>query len=344
VRSFREDPRGLKRWAPLLEDALRRRGTAAPPALVTILRTAAFREELRGQAYRRVSGQVLALLAGAGVPFLVLDGLALERDYPRPALRHSHDLEILLPQPGDLRRIPPMLGELGAQRVPPPEPASDSAILLQHPSGLPIVLGTRLFRTPHHHVRTESLWNRRSAVVLAGVPAHVLAPDDALLHVLGHAATSPSRTSLQWVADAWFLLDRHPDLDWRRLLVTAREGQLRLVLAAMLPYLRRDLGALVPADALERVAEAAAVAPRVERDGLLAAVRGSGDGGLRRVVRGLAPRARLRLLLWLLAPSPAYLRRVYEPPSAAILPFLYGYRPLAYAARALSGRLGALPG
>ena len=341
IRCFREDSRGLKRWAPLLEESLRRHGLRPPPALATVLRAAAFQEELRSRAYRRIVGEVLSGLRAAEVPLLVLKGPALaELVYPRPTLRHSHDLELLVRGPADLDRAVTVLRRLGVRRSPAPWPVPAGAVLLLHQTGLPIGLQTGLFRTPHHHVPTESVWIRRAPTTLAGVPAHVLAPDDMLLHVLGHAASSPSRRSLQWVADAWFVLQRHPDLDWTRLLGTAHEGHLGLALAAMLPYLSREVGASIPEDVLARVARAGEDAPRVERDALLAAVRAAG-GSLRQLSGALASRReRLRLLLWLLGPSPTYLRRVHGSRAAALLPFLYVYRPLAYAVRVLRpGRL-----
>jgi len=336
IRVFREDSRGLKRWAPLLQDALRRHEVVPPPALATVLRAAAFQEELRTREYQRIVREVLSRLQAAEVPVLVLKGPALaERVYPRPALRHSHDLELLVRQPHDLDRVVNLLVPLGARPMPPTWPAPADAVLLQHATGLPIGLCTRLFRTPHYHIPTEALWARRSAATLAGVPAQALAPDDTLLHILGHAASSPARASLQWVADAWFLLHRHPDLDWGRLVRTAREGRLGLTLAAMLPYLAGELGASIPGEVLTRVRRAGEAAPRIERDALLAGVRAPGDGGLRRLFRAASPRERLGLLFWLLGPSPEYLRQVYGPRLAALLPLLYAYRPIAYAARLL---------
>lgn len=337
IRSFREDSRGLKRWAPLLEDSLRRHRLPVPAALSTMLRAAAFQEELRTREYRRIVGEILSRLRNEAVEVLVLKGLALaELVYPRPALRHSHDLELLVRRPDDLDRAVTALGRLGARTLPPVRPLPTGAVLLQHGTGLPIGLQTSVFRAPHHDVSTEILWSRRSSTALAGVPANVLAPDDMLLHVLGHTASGRSRTPLQWVADAWFLLQRHPDLDWARLLRTAQEGHLRLALAAMLPYLAREVGAVIPVDVLARATEAARTAPRVERDAMLAAVRSVDGGGLRRLLGALGSRRdRLRLILWLLAPSPAYLRHVHGSRAAALLPILYVFRPVVYAARVM---------
>lgn len=336
---FRQDTRGLKRWMPLLHDALLRNGLTAAPELATVLRTAAFQEELRSERYQGIVGETLARLQAAGVPFLTLKGPALERLYPHPALRHNHDLELLLREPTDLGRVITLLERVGARPASAPEAAPSGSRVLEHAAGLPIRLSTRLFRTPHYQIATESLWTRRSTVALAGAPAQVLAPDDTLLHVLGHAASSASRTSLQWVADAWFLLQRHPELEWSRLESTACEGQLRLVLTATLPYLARELGAAIPESVLTRVTRGAEAIPRVERDALLSSLRSSGDGEVRRMLVGLSsPRERLRLLLWLLGPSPAYLRQVYGP-RPGVLPFLYVYRSMAYAVRLLPRQL-----
>jgi putative nucleotidyltransferase-like protein len=337
---FRGEHRGLKRWLPLLHEALRDNGLPAPPAFATVLRTAAFQEELRGEAYDEIAGDTLAQLQAAGVDVLVLKGPALGHLYPRPGLRHNHDLELLLREPGDLGRGLTILSRAGARPAPASELVSAGAALLEHATGLPIRLSVRLFGTPHYYIPTERLWSRRTTLDVAGVSVAVPAPDDTLLHVLGHAAASPNRASLQWVADAWFLLQHHAELDWSRLERTAGDGQLGLVLAATLPYLARELGAPIPKEVLARVSQSATRIPRLERDIFLASVRGSGEGELRRMLARLrSPRERIRLLLWLLGPSPEYLRRIYRLRSVAALPLLYVYRPFAYAARIRPWRL-----
>ena len=339
LRVFGSNLNGLKRWAPLLRESAQRHGLAMPAALATILRTAAFQEELRNDSYQRVVAETLARLHAARLPVLVLKGPALERAYPRPALRHSHDLELLLREAGDLEAAVELLGGTPSFAAPGSTPAS---VVVPHSSGLPIRISTELFRTPHYHIPTALLWSRRADVTLAGMPAAILSVEDTLLHILGHAASSPSRLSLQWIADAWFVLRRHSELDWSEFLATATSAQLRLVVATALGYLARELGAPIPQETLARLQSTGADAPRIERDALLGALRASGDNELRRMFARLNTRERLRLVVWLLTPSPAYLRRLYGRRADLLLPIYYIYRPFAYAARTRPWRLRSL--
>jgi hypothetical protein len=76
-------------------------------------------------------------------------------------------------------------------------------------------------------------------------------------------------------------------------------------------------------------------ASRFERDALFAGVRATHPGALGALLGACSSSTeRLRLIWWLLAPSPTYLRRVHREKATA-LPLLYLYRPLAFAARTL---------
>ena len=67
----------IKSLLPLLFGALRRNGVAVDEAFLTVLRTASLREELRAKTYRRICRDVFAAFSTAGIPAIVLKGVAL---------------------------------------------------------------------------------------------------------------------------------------------------------------------------------------------------------------------------------------------------------------------------
>jgi hypothetical protein len=85
-----------------------------------------------------------------------------------------------------------------------------------------------------------------------GIPAQILIPEDNLLHVCVHAFFSNSRQSLRWVCDAWRIIEKHNDLDWKLLLHTARRSHLTLPLAVMFKYLAEAFGATLPVKELDQ--------------------------------------------------------------------------------------------
>jgi hypothetical protein len=126
---FRADHGSRKRLGPLLAAALRDNAIAADPAFLTVLRTAQLREELRAEIYSEILADVLAALDSIDVPVLVLSGAAFgESLYASPALRHSHDIDLLLRE-ADVPRAADLLAARGFTRTGPAQ--------LERPSGEP---------------------------------------------------------------------------------------------------------------------------------------------------------------------------------------------------------------
>jgi hypothetical protein len=320
----RADLHELRFLLPLLSRSLRAGGVEPPRDLAASLGAASLGEELRERSYRQVCGEALRALTTAGVPFLVLKGAALAYTvYPKPALRHCHDLD-LLAAPEDLRRAATALREADFS------PAGDGFRLV-HATGMPIELHGRLFRLPYYGqpVDQSSMVVRQE---VAGVPVRVLAPAEALLHVCGHASCSPSRDTLRWVSDAWYLLAASPELRWDSVVATVRRWRLALPLSAMLGYLARELGASIPAHVLAEVDEAAARASVRDREAALSGIRAGNRGTLGALLR-TGPR--IALFKWMLFPSPRHLRSSYGGTSSWLLPLYYLHRPLRAAVGSL---------
>jgi hypothetical protein len=310
---FRDEPRS-RRLAPLLLDGLERNSAQVDRELLTVLRTARTREELRSAIYGEVSREALTALEG--IPFLVLKGAALgETLYCSPALRHSHDVDLLV-RSTDRRAAGLALERAGF--LPQRED------LLVHENGLPILLHTRLFHLSQYHSSFEELWSR-------SLDGRLCAADN-LVHACVHASYSPSRGSLQWVCDAYLLARRQPD--WDVVLQSAARGGLALPLHVTLRYLATELHAPIPAPVVENLADAAARAAPCERD---AALFGARQGAAARP-QDPGWRERLTVARWLLFPSAAYVRQNYSAGGAA-LPWCYMHRLASHAAGRLWQRL-----
>lgn len=333
-KAMKRDRWGRKELAPLLLIALQRNSVVADEPVLTYLRTAYLREELRTKTYRRILRDVLLTLAAEGVPHIVLKGAALaDTVYDDPTLRHCHDINILL-QEADACRAASLLPSLGfapsGERLDPwPRP-----ITLIHESGLPLHLHRRLFCVTHYDVPSEDLWARSQTGTVAGVPTRILSPADNLLHVCIQACTYSGREAPRWVSDAWHIVARYPNLDWSVLSECALRNHLALPLSVTLHYLAEELHAPVPATMLDRLCDAASQTDAMRGEATLATALAGTGLSLKSLVRMTGGwRPRLIVMKWILFPSRDYLRSAYHVGHSWLLPFYYVYRPLRYIAR-----------
>ena len=325
----------VRKLRPLLFKAVQSYKLDVDKEALTYLRTAYLKEELRSGAYRRICGEVLLILEKEGLSPIVLKGAALaETVYPDPVLRHCHDIDLLLPEAGMCRAARSM-ESLGFRASGANEAGHFKMV---HELNLPLEFHSRLFEVPHYNVPEMclSLVTRE----IAGVSAQTLNPIDSLLHVCGHAAYSSKRQSLRWVADAWFIVKRHPELDWDFLLDGIRRRRLALPLSFMLRYLAGSMNAAIPSAFLERLCKAASNSQPIERQLALRGTRSAGQGSLKDLFKRTTNwRDRALLIQWLLFPSPRYLSWVDQIHRPWILPFHYVYRPLRYLASSLRCKL-----
>lgn len=339
---FRIDRGRLNRLAPLLLRALRREELSADADLLTVLRTARLREELRAEAYRDILRSVLRALRERDVPVLLLKGAALgETVYPDPVLRHSHDIDLLV-RPRDRAAAAGALAGIGFERKGDPYAADDEEVHV-HRSGLPVRLHARLFRPRPHDVDREGLWRRRGRLSAGGERAYGLSPADALLHALGHASYCPGRDTLLWVCDASLILRSTSEPDWERLVEAAASARLAIPVHLMLEYLAEELDAPVPSGVLGDLRARARTAERFERDLALSAARESRRSGLGKMLAAATgPLEKLRLAWWILFPSPAYVRWAHGVELRRRVWLTYLLRPISVAARRLRRGLARL--
>ena len=319
---FRADHGSRKRLGPFLAAALRDNGTKADPALLTVLRTAHLREELRAEIYAGILADVLETLRTSAIPAVTLTGAAFGFAlYPAPALRHSHDIDLLVRE-ADIPRAAAALVARGFKRTGPAQ--------LEHRRALPVNLHTSLLPIADPRLAFEPVSLGSQGAVIAGQEVRMPALGESLFQVLGLAAINPSYRNLQWACDASLLIRRLEARDWELLLARVSESGLALWCWLRLEFLADALGAAVPDGVRTAMADAAANATALERDRALYAARAaSGDGGFGQVRRGSSVPARARLLRWLLFPSPSYMRADVATPGRG-LPVMYLRRVLKY--------------
>ena len=327
----------IKGLFPLLFTAFQRNGVEVDNEFLTILRTASLREELRAKTYRRICREVLSAFATAGIPIIILKGAVLtDTVYANPALRHSHDIDILLEESDPSHA----LSVLSSLRFAPLRQAVDPEwqdLHFVHESGLPLVLHRWLFRIPLYNTVTADMRARSHKLMIAEVPARTLSPVDQLLHVCAHATSCARRESLRWVCDAWLLIERYPNLDWDILLDCAQRNHSALPLSITLSYLAKELQAPIPAALLARLHTAASQANTIEREVALWGARAGTRGRFKNLLQMSDDwRSRVFVLKWILFPSPAYLYSMQQFPPSWRLPFYYLSRPLRYVSRRMS--------
>ncbi|MDQ6827317.1 MAG: nucleotidyltransferase family protein [Gemmatimonadota bacterium] len=334
------DRGSVKRLLPLLYFALRRGDADVDPALAPYLRLAYLREQMRSTTYLRICGDVLGALEQASVDAILLRGAALAATvYDDPALRHCHDIALLV-APDDVERAADALLGAGLERVTLHGEEGGMAALLRHETALPVELHTRLFSAALYELPLDELQGRSVEVRIGGATAHVLSPADALVHVCGHASYSESRASLRWIGDAWLLIDRNTDLDWDQVLQTTERSRLALPMLVALRYLTLELSARVPATLLARLEARARESTPIERDVALHGARlgAATDTGslLREMPGGLAVRG--RVAAWLLFPSRAYVSDVLQARGPMAQLACYASRPVDYLRRRWAAR------
>ncbi len=319
----------FKKLRPLLFNAVQSHDLEIDKEALTYLRTAYLKEELRDAAVRRICREVLLSLEKEELAPILLKGMALaETVYGNPVLRHCHDIDILLPD-DQLSRPAGFLSSLGFRVCFAPDKRSRHLRMLQG-SGLPLEFHSNLFEVPYYQVPLAEIRARGRSQTIAGVKTRILTPADNLLHVCGHASYSSKRQSLRWVTDAWFIISRHPDLEWELLSDNIRRSGLALPLSVMLGYLAKTLDAPIPADILRSLSAAASRSRPIERQLALRGTRSDGRSGLQELFGKTTNwRERVLVIQWLLFPSPRYLGWV-DQVHPWLLPFHYVYRPLRY--------------
>ncbi len=200
----------------------------------------------------REAEDLLTTLRSAGVPTLVLKGMALARIYyPDPGCRPMNDVDLLVP-PSRAGEAIELLERSGwTSSVAGLAEALDtrnSASFHRHRTGSDLDLHWNVFWQPSDD---GDFWERAVALELPGGDTLALSPADQLLHVLAHG-TYWSTVTFRWVADA-VMVGRGAAIDWGLFVTAAGRHDVSWGLADMLGYLRDRFDFDVPAPVLDEL-------------------------------------------------------------------------------------------
>jgi hypothetical protein len=204
----------------------------------------------RNQLLFKRAAEVLQALRAAGIPTMVLKGIALSRaHYADAGVRPMDDVDVLVP-PGDFERALAVLADAGWL----PEPDRSDEVGLQTIHGRHLAGRDGRNLDLHRYAlgqlsRDDAFWAASVELEVMGVPTRALCPTDQLLHVIAHGARWQPVAPLRWLADA-VMIERSADggLDWDRFVAEATRRRVTARLAAALDHLVAAVGFPVPED------------------------------------------------------------------------------------------------
>ena len=198
--------------------------------------------------------RVLNVLTAVGVDAVVLKGPALARTvYPRPSLRISGDLDVLVHQEDWLAAHHALLQAgyvcLQPLSAPPPKVAEHKAYYhTQYLSGDRRHLVEVHYDLWWYGLRPalgELFWQRALPLNIGGTATKMVSPEDMLLHLCIHLHHH-GYNRLIWFTDIALLLRTYDQLDWAYLVRAARTEGLGIFVYYSLTYLDQLLGVAGP--------------------------------------------------------------------------------------------------
>lgn len=207
---------------------------------------------VKNQLTMRFGARVLTSLEAAGIPTLVLKGVALcLLDYGDPGVRTMADLDVLVPR----ERARDAIAVLRRTLEPDPSfPPPERRVSVHHSA--PFGDGGEHELDLHWYslwrsAPDDDFWRAAVPLEVAGARTLALCPPDRLLQLTAHGAAWNPQGILRWVADAVTVIRRNPELDWDRFCERARAAELTAGMAEALGYLRSSFGADVPDGVIE---------------------------------------------------------------------------------------------
>lgn len=239
-------------------------GTVAPPQTWAMLETVYRAAGLVAMRQRFECQRLLDALHSAGIPVIVLKGLALsETIYPDPALRLSGDMDFLVPQAAAERaeRILQDLSYVVAERYQPYEryrPGFHHHLAPHHRPERGVQVDIHWDLAPPRFafpVDIEGLWQRATTGQMAERTVQMLAPEDLLLHLVLHlSAIDLFQTGMRHLVDLAEVV-RHfgAQLDWGAVVARAASWQASRYAYLALRVVQELLDVPLPETALQRL-------------------------------------------------------------------------------------------
>jgi hypothetical protein len=287
----------------------------------------------------QLMGELMALgdaLARAGMPVIALKGVCFALTiYPDLGLRPMVDIDLLVPALRGAEAL--QLAESRGYAAAIPEASPGLNDILSHAACLKktaapyttLELHTTLVAEQGfaHAVPVDWFWSQTEPLKFHNLM--MLSPTAQLLYACAHAMLQHGgrNTSLRWLYDLHRLVEVYGEqgrIDWKLLLRQARQFHWSSSLAAALSQAADYFVTPVPQDVLDYLARH----PDRNTDRVAAMQRQPATHTLEEIqkLRSLNGLARLKLLLALVIPSPAYIRWRYGFSSPLALPGWYLHR------------------
>ena len=195
-----------------------------------------------------------------GIPVLLLKGAALAlRAYPDPGCRPMRDVDLLVPTTA-ARNVLVKLESAGWKITcwkPPGYPESFFQFLhaagFEAPDGARVDLHWHALTVCCHQSADDLFWRFSEPLDFLGIPVRTCDSTEHLLQTCAHGVVWSPVPPVRWAADAVLLLRSARPVDWERLTRTACDLDLVPYVRSALAFLRRELSAPVPAEALDRL-------------------------------------------------------------------------------------------
>jgi hypothetical protein len=250
---------GSFRLLPLLYHNLHALGVNDP--WMGILKGAHRRAWMENQMLFRRAGPVLAGIAAAGIPLLLLKGIPLaHRFYPNPGLRPMRDVDFLVPDSRFLealalidparRRSITVRDWPASGRIPPWR----HSMAFRDTDGNEFDIHRHVFWQACYSGADGDFWQSGEPMEFQGIRCLSLCPTDQLLHVCAAGVEWNPVPPVRWIADAVRILRHAPRIDWDRLAGMACRLHVVLPVKEALGYLQRNFEADVPEDVMARLA------------------------------------------------------------------------------------------
>jgi len=237
VEFIRCDNSGIRRLLPLLYHASRNFDTQIDGMLGTCLRAAHMREQLRMKIYLEILWLVVDALSDQAIEAIFLNGSALAGTvYPRPEMRHCHDIDILIDRAEWARAIS-VLEAAGLLLT----GQDDQTVQLEHASQLPIKLHGDLRYQQQARTGFEEVFAGRFEHSIEARTFQTLSSSQMFLQISAGLPGRPEVSPIQLSCDAWHVVNSAAELDSGDLMAQADRYGVGSQGRMMLEYLENEL-------------------------------------------------------------------------------------------------------
>lgn len=224
-----------KRWWPLLWTALHRNQAQVPRGVLTILKSAYTAEMVRFAYCKQILARALLILGKGGFDPVLVKGMALAKTvYERPALRHCHELEVLICS-GELTSAARAINS-DFSMVHTGAAEASSRVTLLHRSGLPLLLRT-VSSTSEWFNDTVDFSFSKNAELQCLFPA-----PEFLLFQVCYEADQRNDFPFAWICDGWHLLSLTKSMNLDLLKTIIDRSNAADTLRERLNYLQHTFG------------------------------------------------------------------------------------------------------